>query len=121
MKIVIGGAVEKNAIAEWIKNNCVDEVEFKIMTDIQAAMAIKNGDADYYVGACHTGGGGALSMAIAILTMAKCETLSMPSIPPKLEKVKEAIKKGKIAFGFTASHYEQALEMIFSELEVLKK
>lgn len=120
MKVVVGGAVEKSAIADWITKKCNSSVEVKIMSDIEAAMSVKNGESDYYVGACHTGGGGALSMAIALLTLSKCQTVSMPGIPPKLEVVKEAIRSGKVAFGFTGSHYEESLEMIFTELGCMK-
>ena len=31
------------------------QVEVQIMQDIQAALALKNGQADYYVGSCQTG------------------------------------------------------------------
>ena len=41
-------------------------------------MAIKTGAADFYLGACNTGGGGALAMAIALLGMGQCATVSMP-------------------------------------------
>lgn len=116
MKIVVGGAVEKQAVAELIMEIGGERVDVKIMSDIQAAMAIKNRQADYYFGACHTGGGGALSMAIALLTKAKCATVSMPGRLPKVENVKREVREGKVAFGFTADHYQTAVPMIMAEL-----
>lgn len=119
MKIVVGGQVEKQNIANLIKKIAEDKIQVEIKTDIQAANDVKLGKADYYVGACHTGGGGALSMAIALLTRDKTVTLSMPGKPPKEEEIIKAVKEGKLAFGFTADHYELVIPILLQKL--LKK
>ncbi|MBS4536717.1 DUF2620 domain-containing protein [Clostridium sp. D2Q-14] len=116
IKFVIGGQVEKQKIADLVKSIGGDEVEVKVKNDLQAANDIKSGKADYYLGACHTGGGGALSMAIALLTKSKCATVSMPGKPPKKEDVIKAVNEGKIAFGFTGDHHEEAVKMIVEEI-----
>lgn len=119
MKIVVGGQVEKQNIANLIKEIGGDDVEVEIKTDLQAANDVKTGKADYYVGACHTGGGGALSMAIALLTREKTATLSMPGKPPKEEDIVKAVDEGKVAFGFTGDHYDTVIPVLLREL--LKK
>lgn len=119
IKFVVGGAIEKQNIEKLIKEIGGEKVKVEIMSDMQAAMAIKTGKADYYLGACHTGGGGALSMAIALLTRAKCATISMPGRPPKEEDIIKAVADGKTAFGFTGDHYEKAVPVIVTE--ILKK
>lgn len=119
MKIVVGGQVEKQNIKKLIDEVGEGKVVSEIKTDIQAANDVKLGKADYYVGACHTGGGGALSMAIALLTRDKCATLSMPGRPPKEENIIKAVEEGKLAFGFTGDHYEQIIPILVKEL--LKK
>lgn len=119
MKIVIGGQVEKQNIKKLVDVLGEGRVETEVKTDIQAANDVKLGKADYYVGACHTGGGGALSMAIALLTRDKCVTLSMPGRPPKEEDIVKAVEEGKLAFGFTGDHYEQVIPILLREL--LKK
>lgn len=116
MKIVIGGQIEQTAIEELIKKYGGGKVETIVMSDLDAAMAIKSGQADYYFGACHTGGGGALAMAIALLGKPQCETISMPGKPPAQEQVIEAIAKGAKAFGFTGDHKEQAVEYLMKAL-----
>lgn len=116
MKIVVGGQVEKQKIADLIKEIGGDSVEVTVKTDLQAASDVKMGKADYYFGACHTGGGGALSMAMALLTRAKCETVSMPGRPPKKDDVVNAVSQGKVAFGFTGDHFESAVPMIMEEI-----
>jgi len=108
--------VEKQNIANLIKEIGKDKVEVTVKTDIQAANDVKLGKADYYVGACHTGGGGALSMAIALLTREKTATLSMPGRPPKEEDIIKAVEEGKVAFGFTGDHYEQVIPILMREL-----
>lgn len=111
--------MEKQEIAAQIRDLVKDKAEVEVMSDLQAATAIKTGKADYYVGACHTGGGGALSMAMALLGRDKCETVSMPGRPPVKEKIVNAVAQGKVAFGFTGDHAQMAVPIIIEEL--LKK
>lgn len=116
MKIVIGGQVDKKEIESLVKS--LDSgITTMIKSDLEAAMAVKTGQADYYLGACHTGGGGALAMAIALLGKPNCETVSMPGKRPVEENVIKAVNEGKVAFGFTADHKEQAVPMILSALK----
>ncbi|MCM3397660.1 DUF2620 domain-containing protein [Oceanobacillus profundus] len=116
MKIVIGGQVEKKEIERLIKE-LDPTIETVVKSDLEAAMEMKTGKADYYFGACHTGGGGALAMAIAMLGRKQCETVSMPGKKPKEENVIEAVKNGKKAFGFTGDHVETAVPMILNAIK----
>ncbi|MEC5425217.1 DUF2620 domain-containing protein [Virgibacillus sp. C22-A2] len=119
MKIVIGGQVEKKGIEALIKE--IDpSIETVVKSDLDAAMEIKTGKADYYLGACHTGGGGALAMAIAMIGRSQCETVSMPGKKPQVSKVEEAVSSGKKAFGFTGDHMETAVPMIINALNKYK-
>ncbi|MBF4695207.1 DUF2620 domain-containing protein [Fusibacter ferrireducens] len=119
IRFVVGGAIRKDDISKIVKEIGGDAVEVSILSDMQAALAIQTKKADYYVGACHTGGGGALSMAIALLTVDKCATVSMPGRPPKEDDIIKAVEEGKVAFGFTGDHAEAALAVIVRE--ILKK
>jgi len=116
IKIVVGGQIDKNKIAEIIKKIGKDEVTVDIKSDIEGAMAIKNNSADYYFGACNTGGGGALAMAIAILGMPLCATVSMPGNIKKDEEIIREIENGKRAFGFTSQHAEQVIPVIMNKI-----
>ncbi|WP_353892456.1 DUF2620 domain-containing protein [Proteinivorax hydrogeniformans] len=116
IKFVVGGQVEKQSIADLIKKVGGDKVEVEVKSDIQAANSVKSKKADYYLGACHTGGGGALSMAMALLTRDKCATVSMPGSAPKEEAIVNAVEEGKVAFGFTGDHYEVAVPLIVREI-----
>jgi ABC-type amino acid transport substrate-binding protein len=116
MKIVIGGQVEKKEIEALVKQYGGDTVEVTVKNDLEAAMALKSGQADYYLGACYTGGGGALAMAIALLGKPNCATVSMPGQPPTQEKVDHAVAQGAKAFGFTGDHKDKAVEFIMTAL-----
>lgn len=114
IRIAVGGAIDKQKLASEIKRIGGDMVQVQIMTDIEASLAVKNGAADYYLGACTTGGGGALAMAMALLGAQRCVTVSMPGNPPKEDNVKKAFEQGKVAFGFTNDHIEKAVPMILN-------
>lgn len=116
IEIAVGGAIDRQKVADAIKKAGGDKTEVKVMADVEAAMAVKNGQADYYLGACATGGGGALAMAMALLGAQKCATVSMPGRPPKEEEVIKAVEQGKVAFGFTNDHIDRAVPMILNAI-----
>ncbi|WP_432748858.1 DUF2620 domain-containing protein [Pectinatus frisingensis] len=116
IRIVVGGQVDKESIAEKIKKIGGDRVSVVIKSDIEAAMDIKNGNTDYYIGACLTGGGGALAMAIALLGLNQCATLSMPGKIRSDEEIIGEIDSGKKAFGFTGQHADQVLPVVMNKL-----
>ena len=110
--IVVGGQIDKKGVAALAQKYAGDKAQVLIKGDIDAAMAIKAGTADIYLGACNTGGGGALAMAIALLGMKLCQTVSMPGKICTEDEIKKAVDDGKKAFGFTAQHAEQVIPII---------
>lgn len=119
MKIVVGGQIDKEKVKEILEKKLsnTENLVIDIKSDIEAAMLVKQGQYDYYFGACNTGGG-ALAMAIALLGADKCLTVAMPGNVISEEKVKEGIEKGKIAFGFTPYSAENSIEMIIKYLNI---
>ena len=116
IKFVIGGQMNKQEIANKVQALGGDKVSVEIKSDIEAAMMIKTGQADYYVGACNTGGGGALAMAIALLGMGQCVTVSMPGNIKSDEQIIAEVAAGKKAYGFTAEHTDKVLPIIIKEI-----
>ena len=51
-------------------------------------------------------------MAIAIAGADKCATLAMPGNILKEEKIKDEVKAGKVAFGFTPQSAEQVIKIV---------
>lgn len=116
MKIVVGGQIDKQRIADLTASIVGNQAEVVVMGDIEAAMAVKNGEADLYLGACNTGGGGALAMAIALLGMDQCATVSMPGSMKSEEEIAAEVAAGKKAFGFTAQHLDVVVPIILKNV-----
>lgn len=116
IRVVVGGQIDKQIIADEVKQMGGDKVEVEIKSDLDAAMAMKAGSYDYYIGACNTGGGGALAMAMALLGPELCSTVSMPGAIKDESFIIEEFSKGKRAFGFTAQHREAVLPILVREI-----
>ena len=116
MKVVVGGQIDKQKIADMVLALGKDRAEVSVLDDIQAAMQVKSGQADVYLGACHTGGGGALSMAIALLGMGTCATLAMPGSVRSEAEIAAEVNAGKTAFGFTAQNIDDVVPALMKAL-----
>ena len=117
IRIIVGGQINKQEIFDFISKYLGEEnVEIAIKNDLDAVMAVQQGQYDFYVGACNTGGGGALAMAMALLGSDKCQTISMPGKIFSDEAIIEAVSNNKIAFGFTAQHAENVLPVLLKAL-----
>ena len=93
-----------------------EHVSIRETIDIAGATDVAQGRADYYFGACATGAGGALAMAIAILGYDRCFTASMVGCPPKEAEIQAAIASGKRAFGFTVDHIDRTVRMLMAAI-----
>lgn len=111
MKIAIGGQLNKREIKSYIDQHAPAGVSCDIFTDMDAAMKVKTGEYDYYVGACQSGAGGALAMAYALLGQDSCVTIGMAGLPPTEEKVIDGFNRGCKAFGFTNDQVESAMAL----------
>ncbi|AZP04779.1 DUF2620 domain-containing protein [Jeotgalibaca ciconiae] len=115
-KIVVGGQIDKKEVAQLVEKYADGRFEVEVKSDLDAAMAMKSGAADYYFGACNTGGGGALAMAIALIGRENCATVSMPGKIMDEVEMRQQVTDGKKAFGFTAQHKEKIIPIIMDEL-----
>ena len=116
LRIIVGGQMEKQRIADRVQELGGERVSVQIKSDIEAALLIQQGEADYYFGCCATGGGGALAGAIAILGYDRCAYASMPSVAPEKDKIEQFAAEGKKAFGFTESHLDAAVNLLMEVL-----
>lgn len=115
-KIVVGGQIDKAEVHALVEKYADGKFTSEVKSDLDAAMAIKSGQADFYLGACNTGGGGALAMALALLGRENCETVSMPGKVMDEEDIRQSVRNGKKAFGFTAQHKEIVVPILMDEL-----
>jgi hypothetical protein len=117
IKIAIGGQLNKNEIKEIVEREGGQNICADIFSDTEAAIKVKSGDYDYYIGACQSGAGGALGMAYGILGRDKCATIAMAGRAPKEEKIIDFINKGAKAFGFTADQAVLSVSMLVKHLK----
>lgn len=116
LSIVVGGQMAKDEIKKAIEKYGGENVQIDIKNDLDAVMAMKSKQYDYYFGACNTGGGGALAMAIAILGNNNCLTAASPNGMISENKIIEGVRDGKIAFGFTPQYIEQIIPIIMKAI-----
>ena len=116
IRIVVGGQINKQEICAFTQKFMGDQATVEIKNDLDAVMAMQAGQYDYYIGACNTGGGGALAMALALLGAQNCATISMPGKILPDEEIIGEVKSGKKAFGFTAQHAEMVLPVLLKAI-----
>ena len=75
-KIGVAG-LQRELIKQMIESSAPGCFETFICNDLEAASKVKSGQLDYYIGACNTGAGAALSIAIAIIGFNKCCTIAL--------------------------------------------
>ncbi|MDY0924994.1 DUF2620 domain-containing protein [Candidatus Pantoea symbiotica] len=116
-KIAIGGQLNKNEIKECLEKFGNGQFSADIFTDMDAAMKVKSGSYDYYLGACQSGAGGALAMAYALIGRDKCATIANAITQPSEEKVTQLLAGGTKAFGFTNDRAENAVKAFVAALQ----
>ncbi len=119
MKIVVGGQMDKQILANLINKYGNGEVEVSIKSDIEAALAVQTNQAQYYFGACATGAGGALAMAIGLIGPQFCVSVTIPGKIMQEEEIRLAVRNGKKAFGFVNYDAEKIIPILLDE--ILKK
>lgn len=115
-RLVVGGQMDKQVVAELLRKHGGENVTVEVKSDIEAALAVKAGQADYYFGACATGAGGALAMAIGLIGMNECVSVSVPGKVMSNAEIADAVAKGKKAFGFTNSDAEKVIPVLLGEI-----
>jgi len=116
ISIVVAGQMDKQTIARLVEQIAPGQFEVSIKSDIEGAMAIKSGAARYYVGACATGAGGALGLALGLLGPGLCVSISTPGMVMNEQEIRQQIQSGKKAFGFVNNHAERLLPILLAEI-----
>jgi hypothetical protein len=112
IKFVVCG-MGKDQIARLVRETGGPDVDVKVTSDFEAAAAIKSGGADYYIGACQSGAGGALAVAIAMLGFDGVVRLSgVGSSGVDAAAVATGVAAGKRAYGIAHSHVQTGVPVI---------
>ena len=117
VKIAIGGQMDKLLIAQEIERLTLDSFSYEIMSDIEAALAVKSGQADYYIGACATGAGGALAFAIGLLGGPVCVSISLPGKQLSKNEIDAHLKGGRKAFGLVNQDIPVLVPLLMKSIE----
>jgi hypothetical protein len=113
---VVATGMGKERIAQLVKESGAGLVEAKTKTDFEAATAVKTGKADYYIGACQSGAGGALGVANAILGSDQVVRLSGVGTTADPEDVRAAVASGKRAFGISYSQIDAIVPVLVAAI-----
>jgi len=98
MTRILTGGIGKTEVADALRELGIDGMEVTVSNDMDAAMKLRAGQADYYLGTCHTGAGASLGLLLGVLGSATCHTFGR-SIPTE-EQVATLLDGGKKVFGF---------------------
>lgn len=111
VRIVVAG-VDAPTMAQIAAEAGGELVEVAALGDMQGARLVKKGQADYYLGTCWSGGGGALAAATAILGPNKAAIAGTPGMSVTEERVEQFLSEGRTAFGFPYEQSKQAIPTI---------
>jgi hypothetical protein len=115
IRIVLAG-VDAKSMAKIAQDSGGSRVQAVATGDMQGARLVKKGQADYYLGTCWSGGGGALAAATAILGTPLVGIAGTPGMAVTRERVAELITEGRKAFGFAYEQSQAAIPMIIKEI-----
>lgn len=115
-KIGVAG-LQREQIKQTIETSAPGCFEVFICNDMDAAMKVKTGQLDYYIGACNTGAGAALSIAIAVIGFNRSATIAKPGIRAREDDIARLVAEGKVAFGLSVEHVEHAIPLLIRHLK----
>ncbi|GEB53621.1 MULTISPECIES: DUF2620 domain-containing protein [Streptomyces] len=110
MTKILTGGVGKNEAADAVKALGLDGVDVAVSSDMDAAMKLRSGQADYYLGTCHTGAGASLGVLVGLMGQPACHTFGR-SVPTE-EEVEGLLADGKKVFGFSMDQIDTVAPLI---------
>jgi hypothetical protein len=109
---VVTAGVDAPIMAKIAEEAGAGRIEVAAVGDMQGARLVKKGQADYYLGTCWSGGGGALAAATAILGAEKVAIVGTPGMSVSEDKVVQSLGEQRTAFGFPYEQSKQAIPII---------
>ncbi|MCA1218598.1 DUF2620 domain-containing protein [Streptomyces sp. 8L] len=98
MTKILTGGVGKTEVAKSVSGLGLDGLTVTVSNDMEAAMKLRAGQADYYLGTCHTGAGASLGVLLGLVGASKCHTFGRSV--PTAEEISALLAEGKTVFGF---------------------
>jgi hypothetical protein len=113
---VVAAGVDAPTMAKIAEEAGGGQVEAVATGDMQGARLVKKGQADYYLGTCWSGGGGALAAATAILGASQVAIVGTPGMSVSEERVGGYLAEHRSAFGFPYEQSKQAIPIIIQAI-----
>jgi hypothetical protein len=113
---VVAAGVDAAGMAKTAQEAGGGRVEAVALGDMQGARLVKKGQADYYLGTCWSGGGGALAAATALLGATRVGIAGTPGMAVSEEKVEQLVAEGRVAFGFPYEQSASAIPLIIKAI-----
>ncbi|WP_431983520.1 DUF2620 domain-containing protein [Streptomyces qinglanensis] len=110
MTKILTGGVGKTEVANAVRALDLDGVEVEVSSDMDAAMKLRSGQADYYLGTCHTGAGASLGVLVGLLGRPACHTFGR-TVPTE-DEVAALLADGKKVFGFSMDQTETVAPLL---------
>ncbi|SDT61826.1 DUF2620 family protein [Jiangella sp. DSM 45060] len=114
MKLIAGG-VAKIEVAEALRPLLGPDDTVVVGTDMDAAVQLRSGAADYYLGTCHTGAGASLGVLVGLLGSDKTHTFGRTV--PSAAAIEAAVDAGNVAFGFALDQVEDVVPALWAALD----
>jgi hypothetical protein len=99
MTKILTGGVGKTEVATAVRQLALAGVDVTVSDDMEAAMQLRAGRADYYLGTCHTGAGASLGVLVGLMGSQACHTFGR-SVPGD-DEIGALLADGKRVFGFS--------------------
>jgi hypothetical protein len=112
--IVITGLARDRAAA--LAKETAADLTVSTCSDYDGAIAVQSGTADYYLGVCQSGAGGAIALAIGLVGSKRARTVAPAGRPLDEPAIKTAIDEGVVAFGVALDLVDTAVPCIIRGL-----
>ncbi|GAA4083607.1 DUF2620 domain-containing protein [Actinomadura miaoliensis] len=107
---ILSGGVGKVDVARTVAQVAPETLEVAVSNDMEAAMRLRAGQADYYLGTCHTGAGASLGVLVGLMGREACHTFGR-SVPTEAD-VQALLTEGKKVFGFALDQIDTVAPVI---------
>ncbi|MBT2405777.1 MULTISPECIES: DUF2620 family protein [unclassified Streptomyces] len=110
MAKILTGGVGKAEVATTVTGLGLSGIEITVSNDMDAALELRTGQADYFLGTCHTGAGASLGVLVGLLGGPACHTFGR-SVPTEAD-IMALLAQGKQVFGFAVDRIETVAPMM---------
>ncbi|MCL7368351.1 MULTISPECIES: DUF2620 domain-containing protein [Streptomyces] len=110
MTKILTGGVGKTEVAQTVTAMALDGIEAVVSNDMDAAMKLRAGQAQYYLGTCHTGAGASLGVLVGLMGKKACHTFGR-SVPTE-DEVTALLDDGIKVFGFSMDQIDSVAPVI---------